>query len=157
MADQVNSEPITPAPVEGGRVTFHGWRVVAVHPDGRRLCECVNPNGERCYWHGIDEADRVEPRDAVPCIELARTWGYVPREQPDPYATERTGPYGGNDLRHEAVVAALTQALPVNEARRRRNVALARADLDAGEERRRRLVGTVHEGRNSRVYKENDR
>jgi hypothetical protein len=60
---------------------------------------------------------------------------------------ERTGPYGGDDLGHEAVVAALTVALPANIEARKRNVAALAAELRKPFEPR-----FPPEGRSDRVY-----
>jgi hypothetical protein len=63
-----------------------------------------------------------------------------PTAKVDPYWEERTGPYGGNDLGHEEHVAALTAALPANEAARKRNVAALAAEMRIpGADRKRAL------------------
>ena len=73
-------------------------------------------------------------------------------EQREALSRERTGPYGGDDLGHETVVAAMTQALPANvEARKRMVAALAR-ELD-----RPVAVRFPPEGRSCRVYRSNER
>ena len=59
-------------------------------------------------------------------------------------SSEHTGHYGGDDLGHEAVVAALTVALPANVEARKRNVDRLRREMDEGESRRAALVGLVH-------------
>lgn len=81
---------VTTAPVEGGK------RKPCTLPGGSHS---IDHRSESCTYCGMS-AENVLAQEE-----------YIDRQngaQPDPYATERTGPYGGSDLGHEQVVAALT-------------------------------------------------
>jgi pyruvate/2-oxoglutarate dehydrogenase complex dihydrolipoamide acyltransferase (E2) component len=96
-------------------------------------------------------AEKLASRhDTTPALPTGRpapgSTGLRLNEEQEAALTERTGPYGGDDIRHEAVVAALTVARSQNEAARLRNVAALAVEM-----RKPASSRYPHEGHSDRV------
>jgi hypothetical protein len=108
-------------------------------------CDSLGPTGlcNQCHITEVLRAERRKRNGEKPYEHDSLLLTGKPAAKVDQYWEERTGPYGGHDLGHEEHVAALTAALPENEAARKRNIAALAKDLD-----RPAPVRFPHPGRN---------